>query len=405
MGRLHKLNSTRVNTLREPGLYSDGGCLHLRVAPGGSKQWVFRYSLGHRTRDYGVGPFPTLSLAEARDRAHALRKLLLDKIDPIEHRRRERAVAQVGEAKHVTFAKAAELYIAGKERSWKGAHHSAEWTGTLERHAFPVFGKSPVATIDTAMVVQVLKPAWLAMPVMAARLRGRIESVLDWATALGYRAGDNPARWTGHLEHLLPAQTRTVEHHAAMPHADVPAFMFELAAKGGLAPAALRFTILTAARCGEVLGMSWDELDGNTWVIPAGRMKGNREHRVPLSKVAMEIIERQRSIRHSDLVFPGRTGRMQNNSLLFFCRPRGCTAHGFRSAFRDWAAEQTNTPRENRRDGAGAQGWDAGRARLCAIHPLREATRADGGLGPLLHRGYGYAPASFRIGWGAAFVF
>jgi hypothetical protein len=234
MGRLHKLNSTRVNTLREPGLYSDGGCLHLRVAHGGSKQWVFRYSLGHRTRDYGVGPFPTLSLAEARDRAHALRKLLLDKIDPIEHRRRERAVAQVGEAKHVTFAKAAELYIAGKERSWKGAHHSAEWTGTLQRHAFPVFGKLPVAEIDTAMVVRVLKPAWLAMPVMAARLRGRIESVLDWATALGYRTGDNPARWTGHLEHLLPAQTRTVEHHAAMPYADVPAFMFELAGKGGL---------------------------------------------------------------------------------------------------------------------------------------------------------------------------
>jgi integrase len=283
MGRLHKLNSIKVNTLREPGLYSDGGCLHLRVAPGGSKQWVFRYSLGHRTRDYGVGPFPTLSLADARDRAHALRKLLLDKIDPIEQRRRERAVAQVGEAKHITFDAAAKTYIAEHERSWRSVRTHSEWVNTLTAYASPVFGKLPVSAIDTSLIVRALKPLWIERQTVGQRLRGRIESILDWATAMGYRVGDNPARLNGHLAHLLPQQTHRVEHHSAMPYSDVPGLMREPSTLTAVAAPALQFVILTAARAGEVVGMTWDEvdLDKREWTVPANRMKAHRPIKSP----------------------------------------------------------------------------------------------------------------------------
>jgi len=346
MGRLHKLNSTKVNTLREPGLYSDGGCLHLRVAPGCSKQWVFRYSLGHRTRDYGVGPYPTLSLAEARDRAHGLRKLLLDKIDPIEHRRQERATAGVGAAKLITFDEAAKTYIAEHERSWRRRQYHGEWVSSLRRYVTPVFGKLPVSAVNTELVMRALRPIWLEKPVAAARTRGRIEMVLDWATAMGYRVGDNPARFSGHLDHLLPDQTRGVRHHTAMPHADVPGFIRKLETLDGIAPPALVFVILTAVRVGEALGATWDEIDGRTWIVPAGRMKRNREHRVPLSDAAMAIIEKQRLIRHSDYIFPGRHGVLTSNRLLELAQQCGATVHGFRSSFRDWAAECTNTPRE-----------------------------------------------------------
>jgi integrase len=348
MGRLHKLNVSKVGSLKEPGLYSDGGCLHLRVAPGGSKQWVFRYSLGHRTRDYGVGPYPTLSLAEARDRAHALRKLLLDKIDPIEHRRQQRATAQVGATKHITFDAAAKAYIAEHERSWRSVRTHSEWVNTLAAYASPVFGKLPVSAIDTSLIVRALKPLWIERQTVGQRLRGRIESILDWATAMGYRVGDNPARLNGHLAHLLPQQTHRVEHHSAMPYSDVPGLMRELSTLTAVAAPALQFVILTAARAGEVVGMTWDEvdLDKREWTVPANRMKAHRPHQVPLSDAAMALLERQAAVRHSPFVFPGRVGRLSVSALLDVVQPRGVTVHGFRSSFRDWCAERTSAPRE-----------------------------------------------------------
>jgi integrase len=348
MGRLHKLNSTKVNTLREPGLYSDGGCLHLRVAPGGSKQWVFRYSLGHRTRDYGVGPFPTLSLAEARDRAHALRKLLLDKIDPIEHRRQERATRAVGNAKHISFDNAATAYIASQERSWRSRHHHHEWTRSLGAYVTPVFGKLPVSAVDTDLVLRVLKPFWLTKATTASRVRGRIEAILDWARVMNYRSGDNPARWEGHLEHLLPQQVQRIEHHAALPYVEIPGFLKELNETSGYVAPALAFIILTAARLSEVTGATWAEISftNRCWTIPAGRMKGNREHCVPLSDAALDILRKQADLRHSDLVFPGRLGQLSAPALRDLVKGRGVTTHGFRSSFRDWCAEKTDTPRE-----------------------------------------------------------
>jgi integrase len=203
-----------------------------------------------------------------------------------------------------------------------------------------------VSAVDTELVMRVLKPIWLEKPVAAARTRGRIEMVLDWATAMGYRAGDNPARFSGHLDHLLPDQTRGVRHHTAMSHADVPGFIQKLDAFDGIASPALQFVIFTAVRVSEALGATWDEIDGRTWIVPAGRMKRNREHRVPLSDAAMAVVNRQRLIRHSDYIFPGRHGMLAPNTLLVLARQCGATTHGFRSSFRDWAAECTDTPRE-----------------------------------------------------------
>jgi integrase len=350
MGRLHKLTQGRVNAATTPGLYSDGGNLHLRVAGGGSRQWVFRYTLNHRTRDYGVGPYPTLSLAEARERAHVLRKLLLDKIDPIEHRNEQRATANVAAAKHMTFDAAAEAYIAAHEQSWRSRRHRNEWVNSLRAYASPVFGRLPVSAIDTGLVVRALEGIWISKPVVASRLRQRIEAILDWARVRGYRLGDNPARLANHLDHLRPKQTRPVEHYRAMAYSDVPAFMQTLRDLPALGARALEFVILTASRGGEVLGSTWEEvdLDAGVWTITAGRMKAHREHRVPISSGAAVVLKRQAEMRHSEYVFPGRLGRMNGNSLGAVLKLLGhrVTPHGFRSAFRDWCAECTNVPRE-----------------------------------------------------------
>jgi integrase len=348
MGRLHQLNVSKVGALKEPGLYSDGGNLHLRVAPGGSKQWVFRYSLGRRTRDYGVGPFPTLSLAEARDRAHGLRKLLLDKIDPIEHRRQERATRAVGDAKHISFDDAATAYVASQERSWRSRHHAREWVRSLKAYASPVFGKLPISAVDTGLILRALKPIWLTKGTTATRVRGRIEAVLDWARVMNFRTGDNPARWEGHLEHLLPQQVQPVEHHAALPYAEIPDLMKELRGVGGYAAPALEFIILTAARVSEVTGATWGEISfaDRCWTIPASRMKANREHRVPLCDAALDVQRTQADIRYSDLVFPGRFAQLSIAAIRNLIKARNITTHGFRSSFRDWCAEQTSCPRE-----------------------------------------------------------
>ncbi|HWB47530.1 MAG TPA: integrase arm-type DNA-binding domain-containing protein [Stellaceae bacterium] len=325
-------------------LKADGGGLYFRVTPTGGRSWVFRYAIGDKRRDMGLGPYPDVGLSEARDKAAELRRQKRDGIDPLAAKAGRRAAA----AKAMTFKQCAEAYIEAHKAGWRNAKHGAQWTATLETYAYPTFGKLPVADIDTALVMTVLRPIWTAKPETASRVRGRIESIIGWATVSGYRQGDNPARWRGHLDALLPQKTkvRAVEHHAALPYAEIGKFMAGLRAQEGAAAKALEFAILTAARTGEVIGATWQEIDweGRTWTIPPERMKAHREHRVPLSTAALAILKALPKGGPGDRVFP-----LSNMALLMTLRrmERGdLTAHGFRSTFRDWAAERTAFPSE-----------------------------------------------------------
>jgi integrase len=306
----------------------------------------------------GVGPLHTIRLAEARNRAAAFRLQHHDGVDPIERRRAERLQGLLDAAKAVTFNECAARYIASHRAGWRNPKHAAQWQATLATYAEPIIGGFSVQAIDTALVLKVLEPIWTVKPETAGRVRGRIESILDWAKVRGYRAGENPARWRGHLDKLLPARSkvRRVEHHAALPYAELPGFLVSLREQEGIAARALEFSILTAARTGEVIGARWwsemDMLD-KTWTLPAGRMKAGREHRVPLSARALAILQEMQPHRHAEdaFVFPGGTnGRpLSNMAFLMLLRRMGrgdLTAHGFRSTFRDWAAERTKFPAE-----------------------------------------------------------
>ena len=304
-----------------------------------------------RARQMGLGAYGLVSLADARRRALEARRLLLDRIDPIEARRADRQDALTQIAKGMTFRQCAERYIAAHEPSWKNSKHKAQWKATLSTYAYPVFGNLSVAAIDVGLVMKVLEPIWTTKPETAGRVRGRIEVILDWARTRGHRDGENPARWKGHLENLLPARgkVRRVKHHAALPYAELPSFMTALRDREGISARALEFVILTAARTGEAINARWAEIDGDVWTIPPDRMKGGREHRVPLSKRAVEILEALPREKDSEFVFPGaRAGKpLSNMALLTTLRRMGrgdLTAHGFRSTFRDWAAETTGYP-------------------------------------------------------------
>ena len=350
-----KLTALAVTQAKRRGYYGDGGGLFLQVSGGGAKSWVFRFKKDGRLREMGLGPTHTIGLAEAREKALACRRLRLDGLDPIEVRKATRTQAKLDAAKSMTFAACAERYIDAHKAGWRNPKHAAQWPSTLNTYVNPVFGNLPVQAIDVGLVMKAIEPIWTQKPETAGRIRGRIESVLDWATARGYRQGENPARWRGHLENLLPKKTkvRAVKHHAALPYLGLPAFMAELRQQDGVAARALEFLILTAARTGEIIGARWSEIDleGCLWTIPAERMKAGREHRVPLSDAAMAIIEEMRKVRSGDFLFPGsRAGWPTSNmAMLMLLRRMGrgdLTAHGFRSSFRDWAAERTNFPRE-----------------------------------------------------------
>ena len=350
---LHRLTARKVETAKTPGMYCDGGSLYMRIAPGGSKQYVFRYIRNGRLHDMGIGPTHTLSLAEARGRATEARKLLLDGVDPLASKRAHFAALRAAEAKDVTFADCVKGFIKDNEASWSNAKHRREWETSLIKYAFPVLGSLPVAAIDTPLVLRVLKPIWGTIPESASRLRGRIENVLGWATVHHYRSGDNPARWTGLLEHALPAVQKG-EHHAAMPYAEVPAFMAKLRQQTSVPARCLELIILTGVRLDEAREATWDEvdLDNRIWTIPRERMKkGDREHKVPLSAAALAVLREMHAIRHSDYVFPGAyagkpIGRNMPLRLLNSLTGNGATVHGFRSSFRDWAAERTSFARE-----------------------------------------------------------
>lgn len=353
--RTHKLTAIEVSKKAKPGYYGDGLGLYLQVSKSGTKSWIFKFTLNGKAREMGLGPVHTVTLAEAREKAKECRKLLLDGIDPIEARRASEAAKRADSAKIMTFDECAKAYIKAHRASWRNAKHADQWTNSLQTYAGPVFGSLPVAAVDTALVMKCLDPIWREKAETASRLRGRIESVLDWATVRGYRNGENPARWRGHLDKLLPKRSKiaTVAHHPALPYAEIGAFMAELRQQEGIAARALEFTILTATRTGEVIGAKWDELDldNGLWIVPAERMKARKEHRVPLSEAAQAIIRQMQDQKLNEFVFPGtRLGKPISNMAMLKTLERmgrnGITVHGFRSTFRDWAAETTAYPSE-----------------------------------------------------------
>jgi integrase len=349
---LNRLSDVAVRAKKRPGYFADGGNLYLRVAPGGTKGWMFRFTMGGKTRDAGLGSYPTVSLVRAREEADRCRRLLAEGLDPIVARTEQRQAARLKAAKARTFGECAREFIAARELGWRNNKTSLLLHASLKRYVYPTLGPLPVQAIDTGLVMKVLEPLWGETPTTASRLRGSIEAVLNAAKARGYRSGENPAAWRGHLDQLLPARSkvRRVRHHAALAYGEVPGFMELIRAREGMSPRALELMILTATRTSEAIGAHWDEIDlkNLTWTIKAERMKSGRAHRVPLSPRAVAILEEMAKVRVNAFVFPGmKQGRplsdMGVRVLLRELRP-GITKHGFRSSFRDWAAETTSFP-------------------------------------------------------------
>lgn len=348
--QLNRLSAKAVASAKLPGLRCDGGGLYLQVASSGSKTWIFRFRspLTKKVRDMGLGPLHSVGLPEAREKAAAQRKAVLDGLDPIETRLEADRLKVVEAAKVVTFKQCAAAYIDSHKPSWKNAKHTDQWTNTIETYADPVIGPLPVKSVDTGLVLRILEPIWSVKPETASRLRGRIESILDWAKVRGHRSGENPARWKGHLNQLLPALSKKhrVTHHKAMPFAELGSFVSKLRKIPGVTARCLELTILTAARTSEAIMAKPEEFDLNsaTWTIPASRMKAKREHRVPLSPRAVEIV-RELLSQESTYVFPGaRQDKPLSNMAMLALLDRldiDVTVHGFRSSFRDWAAERT----------------------------------------------------------------
>jgi integrase len=354
------LTAKRIATLKEAGRYFDGHGLYLQVTPAGVKSWLLRYERnwvrnenGKNQRWMGLGPVHTVSLKEARERARKARQQLLDGIDPLDAREAERAARALEAARMLTFEEATKQYFDQHERKWRNPKHRLQFLSSLKMYAFPKIGRLSVAAIDTGLVLKVVEPIWQDKTETASRVRGRIESVLDWATVRGYRTGDNPARWKGHLSEVLPArgQIKKTVHHAALPFTELPDVMASLREREGVAARALEFTILTAARTGEAIGAKWNEIDlaGKVWTVPAGRIKGGREHRVPLSDPGLKILRALPREDGNQFLFVGaRKGSgLSNMGMGTVLKRMGrddVTVHGFRSTFRDWAAERTNFP-------------------------------------------------------------
>jgi integrase len=354
-----KLTTKQIENLTEPGTYEDGEGLRLVVKASGKKSWVFRFQMTGKRREMGLGSFPNVKLKDARSEAVTQRQLIQKKIDPLSEREATR-LAQVKatlaeQAKAITFKSIAVDYIAAHRSGWKNAKHAQQWENTLTTYAYPVLEHLNAKDVTTEHVLQVLTPIWQVKPETASRVRNRMEMVLDAAKVRGLREGENPARWRGHLDKLLPprSKVKSVVHHPALPWAEMPAFMKEIAKHDDLSYKAMQLTILTACRTSEVLGATWDELDleKKVWKIPPHRMKAAKEHRVPLSNAAVDLINGLIRLKGNAHLFPGaREGKpLSNMSMLMSLRRMNrtdLTMHGFRSTFRDWAAESTQYPRE-----------------------------------------------------------
>jgi integrase len=359
--QINKLTAKSAESLTQPGIHSDGNRLYLQVTAAGTKSWLFIYRKAGKRTEMGLGPFPMVSLGDARKTAQKMNNLLLQELDPLGERRQEESnrlahqkateEAQAEALRHtITFEMAATRYIDSQRAGWRNAKHGEQWTSTLTTYAYPVIGKMAVADITTADVLKVLDPIWRTKTETASRIRGRIESVLNWAKAMGYRSAENPARWKANLENILPPESKvaTVRHHPAVPYTDLPDLMAKLAQRKGVGARALQFTILTACRSSEVTDATWSEINmvDKTWTIPGKRMKAGKDHVVPLSEAALNVLSRMEG-QCDDLVFPsthyGKTISDQTmRAVLRRITSPIYTVHGFRSTFRDWAAETTD---------------------------------------------------------------
>jgi integrase len=353
--RLHS-----VDRITKPGMHPDGGGLYLQITPSGARSWVYRYMIGRKERYMGLGPLARVTLKAAREMADECFRQRRDGVtigdrtyfDPLEIRDARRAADRLEAAKAMTFEQCARAYLDDHRDSWRNAKHRQQWENTLATYAYPVFGDQPVQMIDRQLVLKALKPIWKTKPETGNRVRGRIEAVLDWATAGDLRKGDNPARWHGNIANALPrrSKVRKVKHHPALPFAELPAFMAALRVQEGIAARAFEFTILTAARTGETIGATPAEIDrdAKVWTVPAERIKAQREHRVPLAPRVLALLEEMPG---GPFIFPGATrGKPLSNmamlGVLDRMRRGDITVHGFRSTFKDWASERTNFPGE-----------------------------------------------------------
>lgn len=363
-GPINKLSETKIESALKaarkaaaagegkPILLGDGGGLTLQISKTGNASWLHRYMRIGKPVGLGLGSYPTVNLKLARSKAEECRRLLAEDKDPLTEKRAAEAAAKLEQARDKTFDACAAEYIADHEDEWKNPKHRQQWQNTLATYASPVIGKRPIGKITTADIKRILSPIWSTKNETASRLRGRIESIIDWATAHDLRTGDNPARWKGHLEHLLAKSTadqRADKHHAALPHAEIPAFIQKLAGQEGMSRWALEFLILTACRTSEVTGAQWSEIDeaARLWTIPKERMKAGREHRVPLTQRALDILAQVKPFSHGTFIFPGGNtdkplSNMAMNMLLHRMGKTGITVHGFRSSFRDFVGEKTS---------------------------------------------------------------
>jgi integrase len=346
--KVNRLTAVAVNRETKPGYHADGAGLYLRIGPTGGKSWSFRYRAKGHLYDVGLGPIHTVTLAEAREKALELRREWLAGVDPRAKRRQQKLAA----ANLVTFRECADAYIAAHKAGW-GATTVSFWSNGMRFHVHPVIGDLPVQEVEVGLVMKVIEPLWTVKTETANRLRGMIENILDWATTRGHRTGENPARWRGHLANLLPkrSKVRRVKHHAALPYAEAPGFFDQLRLRDGTGFRALELLLLTATRVGEAVGARWVEVDlaNRVWTVSAERMKGRRDHRVPLSSAAVALLQTLAETRENEFILPGR-GRGRHLSVrAVLGAVEGMpgyggriTVHGLRSTFRDWAAEETS---------------------------------------------------------------
>lgn len=349
-----ELTALQVKRLvKTPGFHAVGGVagLHLDVKPaaeGNSASWILRKQVGNRRPDLGLGGYPTVTLEQARAAAREIHEQVRQGVDPLVARRSAQDALRAAHAKRITFDEAAKLCHKVKAPQFRNAKHRAQWLSSLTKHASPVIGRLPVADVDLPHVIEVLSPIWSDLTETASRVRGRIEDVIDWATVAGYRSGDNPAKWSGNLEHALPrpSKVRSVGHHAALPWAQLGEFMTRLRERAGIGARALEFAILTAARSGEVRLATWHEIDteAKLWTIPGERMKAGKTHRVPLAPEALKLLAALPRHAGTNYVFCGPRGKpISDNTLSKLLRDMGvdATPHGFRSTFKDWARSST----------------------------------------------------------------
>jgi integrase len=354
----HRLSAMALK-MKTPGVYADGDGLFLQITTGtdgeAKRSWSVRFRApSGKLREMGLGSAQYIALADARTKADAARRMAANGVDPIEHRDEQRRLSREAVMPKMTFEQAAEIYRKSHESGWKNEKHRQQWQSTLETYVYPFFGNVAIENVTVAHVTKVLDPIWKTKNETAGRLRGRIENILDWAAVRGYRSGDNPARWRGHLQKAMPPVRRDQVHHAALPYAEVADFIQALRKIKGVGALALEFVILTATRTNESVGARWDEIDLEKakWTIPAARMKAGKAHSVPLSDKAMAILRPLREVNpEGDFIFTLTPGGepISNMALLMTLRRlkrKDITVHGFRSTFRDWAAEQTDFPRE-----------------------------------------------------------